>query len=776
MDFKEFASFWKGRIERDLTPFADPGTPPSVETASLRSLSASWVSRGEQEEAQFSLSLEEGVRVRYKGRQLPYKSFLADSGMADLLGLAKMIQQSRKRPGVFIDTLARLRGGDPAQKEPALAALRGLLEGAEADQTRVLMVTGDAGSGKTRVLQELVSQQAARYLSGKTDRLYLYVNAQGRALARFNEALATELQDLRARLTYHAVSAVVRAGILVPVIDGFDELLGMGGYDDAFSSLAGFIEELEGGGQLVASARSAYYEQEFVKRTEKTSILQGAPWIQTAVEVEPWGEREFSQYVRGIAEERGLAPGKQDELEREANEAFSERNAHLRQKPLFVAKAVELLMDRVEFARGIDLLSALVKAYLERERREKLLDRAGGSLLSETELESLLTNLAEEMWNQETRELDSRSVREVAEYVLLDSSATDEAKQIVASRMPTLAFLSPGSRTAWVSFEHELFFSYFLSLALERKLLSDGSGSRAFLGRSILPEAAVTTMLRRVNLGNEEYRSWAQTLFGKIEKPAGEEGMRAPQVRENAGVIAREAIRSAAERKANLNGSVLRNVVSPGGALGSVVLEGWSFERVEFRRVDLRGTAFVACRVTETLFSEPLIDRKSTKLGLTGLDPRVSIRGLRVVIGGEAMPVFTPEEILALLRECGAPIGLEAEDVSYRRNVSVSVVRLLEKLAMVYSSRNPVCLVDDNLKRLFGAPEWARIEKLLIGEGLANREHRPTGGAPKDFLRKHFLPGEFMSGLDSRAIVPPAVRRFWELVETEFPGDRVGRR
>src|SRR5947209_3382506 len=138
-DVAEFFEYWRMRIEKDLSPFADPGTQLDV-SGDRRVLVAHWTARGRAFEAGFALSLE-------------------------------------------------------------------------------------AGSGKTRVLQELVKEQAQLYQRGQTDRLYLYINAQGRALARFNEALATELQDLRAAVTYHAVSALVRLGILVPVIDGFDELL-----------------------------------------------------------------------------------------------------------------------------------------------------------------------------------------------------------------------------------------------------------------------------------------------------------------------------------------------------------------------------------------------------------------------------------------------------------------------------------------------------------------------------------------------------------------------
>ena len=36
--------------------------------------------------------------------------------------------------------------------------------------------------------------------------------------------MARDLQDLRSRFYYNAVPSLVRNGLLVPVIDGFDEL------------------------------------------------------------------------------------------------------------------------------------------------------------------------------------------------------------------------------------------------------------------------------------------------------------------------------------------------------------------------------------------------------------------------------------------------------------------------------------------------------------------------------------------------------------------------
>ena len=197
--------------------------------------------------------------------------------MADLRHIAQMIAQAWPRD-IFIPTKARRTDSDGAIARPATELLTDLLEAHELDVTQIIMVTGEAGSGKTQVLQELVLQQSERYLKGETEKLLLYVNAQGRALARLNEALATELQDLRVNLTYHSIATLARVGLLIPVIDGFDELLGVSGYDDAFNSLATFLEQLEGQGRLIASARSVYYEEEFLSRASRPTTSSEQAW------------------------------------------------------------------------------------------------------------------------------------------------------------------------------------------------------------------------------------------------------------------------------------------------------------------------------------------------------------------------------------------------------------------------------------------------------------------------------------------------------------------
>ena len=217
-------------------------------TTSGRNFRVEWTTHGAVREGMFSISLDQGVRVSIGGRRLSYRSFVSGPDLADLQTVARMILQASKSD-LFVATRAEYDNSEndssmdttpDLESGPAVDVLTNLIETENVTATRVVMVTGGAGAGKTRVLQELVRRQADKYIRGQTTKLLLYVNAQGRALARLNEALATELQDLKVNLTYHSIAALARLGILIPVIDGFDELLGVSGYDDAFSSLAGF--------------------------------------------------------------------------------------------------------------------------------------------------------------------------------------------------------------------------------------------------------------------------------------------------------------------------------------------------------------------------------------------------------------------------------------------------------------------------------------------------------------------------------------------------------
>ena len=749
------------RIERDLASFADPGgVDIEVER---RTVYAQWKMRGDTREGTFTASADRGITVRTEEGVQPYHVFLADTRMADLRRMAQMIKRARPEE-VFVPTRAR-KLDNGTTPEPATVLLTELLERDHGDATQVVMITGEAGTGKTRILQELVSQQAERYLQGQTDKLLLYVNAQGRALARLDEALATELQDLKANFTYHSVATLSRVGLLVPVIDGFDELLGVSGYDDAFSSLAAFLEELEGHGGLVASARSVYYEEEFLSRASRASMEGEQAWFHVPVEMVPWEARDQEEFLSAFAQRKSTSDEEKKIVGLRAHHVF-EGNEALAAKPLFFARVVDLLFDEPTFSGGGDLLGELARCYLRRERREKLLDRQQRPILTEYQLELLMRELAEEMWNQETRELDFASVREVAEYALYDEAMPDFSRQIVLERMPTLAFLARSDRHGGLKFEHEIFFFYFLSRALADKYVQD-EPVQVLLSRSTLPEFVADRLA--VELEQQGHLSRVDALERILNRlgEAGQTGWRrAGIVQENAGICILALLRKFTETNgvgSEIEGCTIQSVVFPGGNLEHVTLRNCSLVDVEFRRTDLGTARFIGCTAKQVRLLEPRISVNSTRLELDGLRVPEDVASVQKLSDHGNSMIYAPSEIGEVLAQCGARVEMPgAEEI---REVPKGLLEVMEKLIRAYARANPLCISEDrssHLRRLVRDPQWPKVLDLLIGHGIVKLERRGTGGKRKEFLRRQFSPQDIMMGISRRGEIDPRVSRFWD--------------
>jgi hypothetical protein len=750
---------WKTRVKEDLRPFAEPGQEIAWSDQGLR-LVGEWDSHGRALVATFTPSPKNTIDVSFEGETRAYRSFLAHPLLGDLLALAKMIQQAYK-PELYVPTKAAERPASDATSidlRPAEASslLHQLAAGHDDATTRILFVAAEAGAGKTHVFRELVRTQAARFLRGEARFLYLYINAQGRALARFDEALAVELQDLRARLTYHAIPALTRNGLLVPVVDGFDELLGVAGYDDAFASLQRFIDELQGAGQLVASARSVYYEQEFLQRASRVPQA----WTVLPIDVLQWGDDEFNDFVsRRFAweanprvDEATFKSGMRDVFSRPENREF-------RKKPLFVSRVASLLLQGEEFPSGRHLIEQLIVGYLERERSEKLLDSKRTPILSSEQLHSLFSLLSDEMWTQQTRELDAKSTRDVAEVYLSTIDIPQTAKEAVIQRMPTLAFLGPGRGPNRVAFEHELYFAYFLAMnVFEAVSESDETLRIAFL-RGSLPPDCVRFAAKRLKLGGVDLSS----LLARVTRICEGQLIRASQVRENGGSLITACLHSyfgevAVERL------TFRNLIFAGESFSGLIMKEDRFERVEFRRSDLTATRFERCSATETVMLEPLVDPNTTTLEIFGLSPSTDIVGIRVA--GSSNALYSPDEMRPILVMLGLP-SIETLDEG-RRSIDPEVVKLVDRIAGAFERANVVWPGDDKYRNLVQDSRWVAIRRLLLETEIVTEETRASKGASRDALRRNYPPETVLAGASRFARVPTAIQSFWDRLEQMF--------
>ena len=747
------------RIERDLASFADPGTLVEV-LGEPRSFDGHWTMRGSCREAHFSQSPAQGIRVSVgSNKKQSYQSFLADEPMANLRHVATMMVQamSRGAQDVFVPTQARSQG----KQGTATEHLKELIRGEGSGKTRVIMVTGEAGAGKTNVLRRLVRDQADLYLRGQTGMLFLYVNAQGRSLARLDEAFATELQDLRVGLTYHSIETLARVGILVPIIDGFDELLGVSGYDDPFNSLAGLLDGLDGEGGLIASARSAYYEAEFLARAGRASSDARQSWEQIAVEISGWEDQEQSLFLDGLAQ----SDQRRDDLKKKLSAAFGDHD-ELARKPFFFSRVAHLVLND-ELPEDEDLLSALAQGYLQRELNEKLLDRQQAPLLGLEQLELLMRELAQEMWSQETRELDQGSVREVADYLSELLGLEEAARSVIVERVPTLAFLAHNDRHQRTLFEHEVFFCYFLARSLVHQYLRK-EDMRLALSRSALPELVAERIA--IELYGKEVLSSSdglQAVLDRLAEAGSQQWLRTAQVRENAGIVVLALLREYAGRRPGgvIEDVIIRAVTLPGSHLHDVVLKRCRLVDVAIRRVDLSRTIFEDCQAVNLTMVEPVVKvgEGGTRLGLQGLNRAELVAGLVVLEEDGRRESFAPQKVAAILRECGAP--MMAGEQGDGRDVPDGAMELLDKVVRAYGRTNPICEDDRGLKGVVADVWWDTVRALLVKHGLVQEETRPTGGTRKRFLRRRFAPGELMAGASRRRCSDRAIAKFWDDLE-----------
>ncbi len=736
-------------IREDVAAFADPGTEVAL-NQTREWLQMTWEQRGRALTMAFKPSKKDpsGVRVRTAlGTEVGYRGFLSSSAMSDLRALARNTLGAVAAVPGYVKPRASFGeaiGGVNADEGLELLAKR------PDPRTKLIFVTADAGVGKTTLLTEVVRRKAREYALARNDAFWLYVNAQGSRLAKMEQALAAALDDVRAPFPYHAAAALVRAEAMVLVIDGFDELISAPGtYDDAYSSLATFLASLNGRGTIVATARSAYYEQEFLSRIGTIPGLDSEAWSLTRVDLHEWNENERVAFLKGFASTRPQLERDADGFADSVLSVFKGSNAEgLAAKPFFLSRVATFEAEGTGLESGPTLLDQLVNTYLARESKGKLL-ATHGPVLSEAQFATFYEETANEMWRQETRELSGASFRELVDVVSQLLELHDEARKLVIDRLPNSAMLHSGSAAGSVAFQHEIFFSYFLA----RPIVMSFGMDDPFM---------IATSLRKGRLPHEAGDIAGRTLAARsanvlkvVSQAVSTVSIGADQIRQNAGTIIAGMLRSGLPRGSQIIGADFVDA-----DLTRVRCDELEFVDCTFRGADLRDAVFIDCAASQTTFEAVVIDTR-TRLGIRG--PAVTdFRGL-VTHGadGHAMSIYDPVEIHRLLAVVQLP---SSEGAVKSRNVPELVKELVSRFARVFDHANIVALEDDGpMRRIVRDTTWATVLEALIASGVVRQEARAAGGI-RTFIRLTVRPLDLMAGLDLQADVDPRVSQFWDTV------------
>lgn len=737
------------QIELDLRAFADPGSDVLLVDNEII-----WEQDATERRAKL-LTRDGQIFVDQDGTQLSYRSFLASESMANLRHLAQFITKTIAQPDHYIETEACLITSDLAEP-PAVHTVDLVRERSTCNlpafSTRILFVQGEAGAGKTVALRKLSTDEAGRFLRGGTSTLFFYVDAQGRALSRLDDAISKELDDLRAKFTYEAVAPLTRNGLLVPIIDGFDELLGSGGYDDAFSSLAAFIATLNGAGSVVASARSAFFDytdfRENAARFAEDGLLN---YSVDTLSIRAWDSERVRKYFVLVGEDHGLPASTVNKTLDTFEASWSEADLKLLRKPFYASRIAQLTAEGVQFERR-DLLSQLVNAFLQREV-EKLKDRDGRPLLDLEGHRRFIESLAEEMWWLENRRLDVGSVQVYAEIVAEERHLPPAVARALVEKVSSYAFLSAEGPKRLLGFEHEVFYGYFLAHRLSGYIRSGGPELRRFLGRSVMDEPLVEEAGRIIAQAGSVAEAIDNICAGTT--PAIADAV----PRENAGALVASIMRHAEHLPVEQSFS---NLVFRGVSLARLALNGPTFTNCDFHEVDLTAARFERLLLVRSVIRDAKVDPDSTRLAGATLEIGNTVIGLLVLRAdsGQFSKVYEPEALASVLKRMGAEVpGFETPS-EYGLQVKARI-EALERLTLLFQ-RHFYIPPQELDSKIGGRPEWRTVRDLLVKHELIDRTYIVKSGPKTQFFRLRIAPEVLRRGENlSDPTVPAEVKEFW---------------
>ncbi len=728
------------RIRRDLAIFADRDTTPVFQVDGPVII-VQWTCRGILREQMFTVQEDESIKWSgAKNDDNSYDAFLRSSDVASFKTLAAAIIKDTQRVSPYVASGADLidPGGDRESKDLSPEAFLARLDKGRSEDnalTELYFVKGAPGTGKTTLLHHAAVLQAERLIAGESPFLLFYISAQGRELSNLQDAFSSELDDLDAFFGKNAVSSLCRHGLLIPIIDGFDELLGTAGYSGAFTALQNLFEDLAGFGAVVVSARSAFYEFEFRESFERAGTSSGIAL--STFDLQPWSDDQLVEYLKQTA--NGLS----SEEITGALDTMKDHDRVLLTRPFFAQRLPDFLRSGQSFESG-SLVDFLVSDYILRESK-KITDNNGAPLMDQDGHFRFLEIVAEFMWADERRSLAQSDLEVIADMAGEEAGLTIEAKDNLKYKLTSYAGFTSSDGGEQFKFEHDVYFDYFLGCLVSRYLKrGDGKSVEGMMKVGLLSQDSLQRAVRSIDTD-----TFPKNLLTAPETATLNE-------RRNRGNL----VLSLAQEVGVLSDHALVGLQFFGLTFGPIVkFVGVTFEGCEFSMCDCCGTSFEDCSVDGTVLSEITIDDQ-TLLGIDGLVAPDVYRGALVL---DKNRIYNPELIQISIERHGGPKRIKkADNVTARQRDLIVLVDIF-----LNSVRRTNRIFDDPdrapryQRALISNPLWSELRSLLADSECIHVDRAsPAGGRRCDIIQIKVRPLELANGR-SRKTEDARVNRFW---------------
>jgi hypothetical protein len=535
--------------------------------------------------------------------------------------------------------------------EDALECTLTRLETQPAFSSSVLYLTSHAGEGKTTLVNQMARLQAEKYKNRRTDWLLVPVTLGGRPFLRFDDIIVGTLAN-RFRfsyLYYESFLELVKLGFIVPAFDGFEEMLIESSTGEAISALSSLLGGLDSMGNVLISARRAYFEYKDLDAQARLfdSRERGSATF-ARLRLDRWDRKRFVEYAtkRSVPDPEGVYEALSAKLT--PDHSLLTR-AVLACRLLGLAgdsKDLKSFLERIDRSRPHEYFAQFVDAIVEREV-SKWVDRVGEPatpLLTLEEHHGLLAFLAEEMWMTGTEAVREDVLKYVAD-LFCESVAKGPAicrqvrERISGHALIVVAETGQGQ----YSFDHEEFKKFFLGEALARVV---GSGRLAEI-RNVLRVGSMPS--ETLDAAYEYLRANQRDIDGVLDVVS--TLTRGPHVdeytRENVGGLVARLLECSHERPVCIenalfsrdslsnreicNARFCRCYFQP-QALEGTEMRGCEFVGCEFERLELfENTVFKDVKITEGhVYAMGLIGHETYVYDPTAIEAILGQRGVRM--------------------------------------------------------------------------------------------------------------------------------------------------
>lgn len=593
------------------------------------------------------------------------EQFVADR-LANLPFLARRILEFTEVPkffvspeGQYVDRIESDPNDTDRTVPDVLAALKDLVKQGTSFSSFVIYLTAEAGEGKTTLINELARHQAQAYIDRKSTRLVVPIELGGRSFLRLDDLIIGSVANhYKYRGLYiESFLELVKYGFIVPAFDGFEEMFVVGSSGEAVSSLGNLLANLSSEGQLIVSARTAYFEiRNFETQARLFDGLRDSEASFARLKVQKWGREQFFDYWR----KRNL---KDAEISYGFLTAKLGPDHPLLTRAVLVKRLVDIAEDAGQFERLLGRLDStssyfaeLVDSILEREIEGKWVDRAEDAanrpLLSLSEHHELLSMLAVEMAISSSGQLGKDEVSLVTELFCDLKKLPPPIARQVANRIfdhPLLAKVDSTSNS--IRFDHDEFREFFLGEAIGAMIVNRDSVEFQDVARKVsFSVAVIDSCLKSVM----DRSTVSLDDFNFVRNSVSHEG-------------------PASFAKENGTKILLRFLSM--GDLGSVAIEnsyitpdsfiGRTISNVEFRKCIFLDAVFEASTLTGCQFSDCEIECVSFRENARFIDTSFRDCEIRcVTTPGDESPVFNPLQINAEFASRGIDRVSSHQDVS----------------------------------------------------------------------------------------------------------------